>query len=320
MFHDVRVTYPKKRKPIEDHVIEEIQEPARKTMYDVVLENFRVLKRVSFVHRTVYIGEHQFFSDSDRLEDLFSSTIQAVNEAYTAEKLTGFLLCYTKYFLHLVEGDEDSIYKHLGLLMKKKERATHLGAIKLLVHVSHVSKRVIQDWTAYVGTPSQYLGKINIDCELEEAERHIYNCIRKMYNLVFAYVHQNADTPKYEDRRLSMFTQEDLPPDVTYRVTRGPIGGVGGSTDPYRSTLPEHEIVDFNIKTRFTQDIEAYYGTYGVVPQRIVYNDKTWPCAEHHIQFDVFSKPFDLSTEFPKPFKSEDTKETKEVNEETVLS
>lgn len=47
MFKAVPVSYPKRRKKKDELVVNEIQEPVRKTMYDILMENFGALKRVS---------------------------------------------------------------------------------------------------------------------------------------------------------------------------------------------------------------------------------------------------------------------------------
>lgn len=53
MFKSVPVSYPKRRKKKHEHVLNEVQEPVRRTMYDIIMENFRYLKRVSTVKHNV---------------------------------------------------------------------------------------------------------------------------------------------------------------------------------------------------------------------------------------------------------------------------
>lgn len=54
MFKSIPVTYPKRRKKKEEFIINEVQEPVRKTMYDIAMDNFRALKRVSKSHFYIY--------------------------------------------------------------------------------------------------------------------------------------------------------------------------------------------------------------------------------------------------------------------------
>lgn len=41
--------------------------------------------------------------------------------------------------------------------------------------------------------------------------------------------------------------------------------------EPYRVNLPETELLDFILKSEYTQTLSAYCSLYGVVPQRDIY-------------------------------------------------
>lgn len=43
------------------------------------------------------------------------------------------------------------------------------------------------------------------------------------------------------------------------------------SKEPYRVNLPETELLDFILKSQYTQTLKAYCDLYGVVPQRDIY-------------------------------------------------
>ncbi|KAJ8958093.1 hypothetical protein NQ318_006019, partial [Aromia moschata] len=58
----------------------------------------------TYLNRIIYVGEHYFKRDQqDELLDFYASTITAVDHSVALERLTGFLLIYTKYIVHLVE-------------------------------------------------------------------------------------------------------------------------------------------------------------------------------------------------------------------------
>ncbi|KAJ8959727.1 hypothetical protein NQ317_005985 [Molorchus minor] len=288
MFRRGHVTYPKRRKKTEVMKCDGVPEPVRKSTYDIVKENFKVVNRVSYLHRIIYVSEHSFKRDNQdtTLEDFMAKTINEVNNQYSLELLSGFLLIYTKYFVHLVEGNEGSLHRHLVYMMADEEHKKFLGIQKLLIHVSHIRKRLVDSWIFYYGSPSKLLTEIDINSDLENSGRIIFNCIKKMYNLVLTF-----DDDEYQSRHShaeisSVNIREDIPPHeldkmsihssrmtrTDFRVsnvslrTMQPVG-----LDPYRSTLPENEMLDFVILTKFTQDLTAYCNIYGVVPQRNLY-------------------------------------------------
>ncbi|KAJ8950841.1 hypothetical protein NQ317_007944 [Molorchus minor] len=73
---------------------------------------------------------------------------------------------------------------------------------------------------------------------------------------------------KKSNKHSSRMTRTDFRVSNVSLRTMQPVG-----LDPYRSTLPENEMLDFVILTKFTQDLTAYCNIYGVVPQRNLYKE-----------------------------------------------
>lgn len=61
----------------------------------------------TYIHRVIYVGE-QYFGKDEQIVEYFSDTVKRANSVFHHEKVTGFLLIYTKYFIHLIE-----VSKHL---------------------------------------------------------------------------------------------------------------------------------------------------------------------------------------------------------------
>lgn len=55
------------------------------------------------MNRIFYVAKHSLHGEEDTLIETFSGIISKVNSEYCAEKLTGFLLTYENYFVHMVE-------------------------------------------------------------------------------------------------------------------------------------------------------------------------------------------------------------------------
>ncbi|CAG9836174.1 unnamed protein product [Diabrotica balteata] len=141
MFKSVKVRYPRIKKKAADTKPVGIAEPKRTTMYDVVLDNFKVASRKTFLHRVIYMGEHSFITP-DLLTSVFSETVYKANHNdHLIEKLTGLLIRYPKNFIHLLEGDEDIIYSQIGFLLSTKAYKKYLGNMKLVTNISHIHSR-----------------------------------------------------------------------------------------------------------------------------------------------------------------------------------
>ncbi|KAJ8956419.1 hypothetical protein NQ314_006747 [Rhamnusium bicolor] len=195
------VNYPKRRQKKDLHV-EGVPEPVRETIYDIVLKNFKLAGRVPQYDKPLTNRSHfctelfiweNILPPRETISQMFQNIINKVNDEYCLEKLTGFLLIYTKCFIHIVEGDEDSVNKHLRLLLDNEMYMKYLGTLKLLICVHHINQRFQNKWTSYNGTPSKLLEEINVNSSLQDTGRHIYNCIKKMYNLIFLYIENGSE-------------------------------------------------------------------------------------------------------------------------------
>lgn len=76
-------------------------EPIRKSLFDVIQENFKTFDRVIYVTRLLYIGDHSFKDDD--INEFYSKIVKEVNSHYIDEKLTGLLVYYKQYFCIIIE-------------------------------------------------------------------------------------------------------------------------------------------------------------------------------------------------------------------------
>ncbi|VEN51302.1 unnamed protein product [Callosobruchus maculatus] len=146
----------------------------------------------------------------------------------------------------------------------------------------------------------------------------VYNCVRKFYMLVNHFLRDLITVDADTEPRISSFASREssnksypsrsamYPENSLISLVRGSAMAV---RDPYRSYLPEREVLQFLLESDFTMPLKEYHELYFTIPQREVYKDKVWPTAGDLIPFDVFSTPYEMGTELPKPDSTSQRKE-----------
>ncbi|XP_026762853.2 uncharacterized protein LOC113521513 [Galleria mellonella] len=89
-----------------------------RSVLNVVEENFQKVGLKAYAIRMIYIGEHTL--PKDEIIKQFRKTIQAVNASYCEINVRGLLLVYDSYFVHIIEGSEDTVHRHLRFLFKSE--------------------------------------------------------------------------------------------------------------------------------------------------------------------------------------------------------
>jgi len=83
----------------------------RLSVYDAVEAHLLRQGKKTFLFRTVLVASHQ--ESSRELIAWHSKTIETINSTCYDELATGFLLIYPRYFVHVVEGSEETLCKFL---------------------------------------------------------------------------------------------------------------------------------------------------------------------------------------------------------------
>ncbi|XP_057658632.1 uncharacterized protein LOC130895399 isoform X2 [Diorhabda carinulata] len=320
MFKSVKVNYPKKKVKVNDMRVIGVPEPDRKTMYDIVLENFQIAGRKTFLQRIIYIGEHCFVR-YDGMVNFFTETINGANHHRR------ILIKYQRHFIHFLEGDEDAIYEHIKLLLKHDQYGNVLENLKLLAIIHHINCRYATEWTCMSGNPPQLLEKIDPNSSIEVAGSVTYGCILKLYDILEKLIKINSSTPDLDEKfaedtdgnlnvlkppgvRESLLSTSSAARRYSFRFSKLALETTGKNTttrskssyaDPLLFSLPEIDTLHFLINTPHTKKIKDVLQLYSQVEQRDIYKDKVWPIAADFIPYDVYSKGYDISTVFPKP-------------------
>ncbi|PSN40595.1 hypothetical protein C0J52_10364, partial [Blattella germanica] len=87
----------------------------------------------TYIHRLIYIGQHSF-GQNPTVQQFFEDIIKSVNIQDPDESLTGFLLHYEHLFIHIVEGSQATILRHLRRIFKAiDEGKAQLETMKVLI-------------------------------------------------------------------------------------------------------------------------------------------------------------------------------------------
>ncbi|PNF28235.1 hypothetical protein B7P43_G07538 [Cryptotermes secundus] len=147
-------------------------------LLEVPLDTF-----VTYLHRITYVGEHSF-RDDPTVKQLYEEIIRDMNSEDPDEILTGFLLCYDEFFVHILEGSEEMILRHLHRIYALVDGGeARLGTMKLLIACHNVRQRFYKQWAARTTRPPTLLQDIDPACEAETTWRHVRTCITKLHQL-----------------------------------------------------------------------------------------------------------------------------------------
>ncbi|CAG9836172.1 unnamed protein product [Diabrotica balteata] len=298
----VNIIYPRRRQTAKDVKVIGLQEPVRRTMYDIVKDNFRTIQRTDFLMRLIYIGEHTFSKSDNTLNDFFLETVTRANDNFQcSEKITGLLVRYAKHFIHVLEGDEIAIHLHLKYLYKSETHLQKLKNMKLLVQINHCHSRLLSDWQTYTANPSMLLETIDAENIQEETGRQIFVCVKKMYDLVEKMSVRSSGIMRSSELGSFQLDSMSLRERSSLYVRSSMIGGSLNYVEYYQKELPEIERLEFLLKSPFPIDLTAFKEIFGVVPQRDIYKDKVWPVPADFIPYDIFDQLYDIRLDMPKP-------------------
>ncbi|CAG9861973.1 unnamed protein product [Phyllotreta striolata] len=252
-----------------------VKEPIRKTMYDVLVENLELVGRKTFIHRIIYCGLHYFSNSSEKkLEDFFQKIVEEVNtKCLIIEKLSGFLFYHDKYFVHLLEGDEDAIGQHLKLLYRSQDFGK-FGKLKLLVSLHHINNRLINDWKFYNAEPRKSSSNFNAN-SVTDIAKITFDCVKKFSDLSVAFVETTSNT------------EREIEVEIIDKI------------DPLLPLLPEIEQLELLINGEFPMDLDEYRKSYGTLFSYQLHTDKIWPLPEDLVPYDVFETAPQTAIKFP---------------------
>ncbi|CAH0547979.1 unnamed protein product [Brassicogethes aeneus] len=287
-----------------------VKEPKRTTLYDVVLNNFKALKRETFIHRLIYIGEH-CFKEPDELASLYEKIIYEINTSNLVdERQTGFLLFYPKFFVIIIDGSGNSICKHLKDIAKYRE---NLPKLKVLVFIHNVNQRVCDTFYTFTSLPSQLVDKIDHMSDLQTTMTLTANCIKKMYELVTAFLKNLEDIELQKEQELKNqmleMSMEQITKDLRGSKSSSILVVQFGM---FREFLPEYDLLDFLLNTKHLMDYGSFQYMWDKPVPFSIHTHGIFPVPYPVDTIDIFEIPYNPVCKLPVS-KEEEIKDEEEV-------
>ncbi|XP_014608157.1 PREDICTED: uncharacterized protein LOC106788933 isoform X1 [Polistes canadensis] len=111
-------------------------ETTRQSLLDVVEGNLKTINYSTYITRFLYFGE--YFHSSDELQEVMGKIVNALNGNSNENLITGLLLVYPRFYMHLLEAPEDIIYMHFKDIYENKNKEGKFGKAIILPTYHHV--------------------------------------------------------------------------------------------------------------------------------------------------------------------------------------
>ncbi|XP_045451011.1 uncharacterized protein LOC123659893 [Melitaea cinxia] len=255
-----------------------------KSVLNVVEENFERVGLKTYAIRMIYIGEHVL--PKDQLIKHFQSTVNDVNSGYCDIKVRGLLIVYDSYFIHIIEGAEDTIHRHLrflfecetkwiqqntredetigvedgkeGLTLILGEEKTAKGEIKMfkrlkMLTVYHsIQTLIFEEWRAVTARPPSLIGTLYIHGSMSEHMEQLRICLDKTKRIC---LHAQAE------QNLAF---EGL-----------------SAVDPRIEALPEVALLEYLLQSQYILDLRHVAHLHRRVDDYAFYFEHVWPLPTH---------------------------------------
>ncbi|KAJ8716205.1 hypothetical protein PYW08_013490 [Mythimna loreyi] len=273
-----------------------------RTVLDVVEENFQKLGLKAYAIRVIYIGEHTL--PKEEIIQHFAKTISIVNSCYCEINVYGLLLVYDSYFVHVLEGSEDTIHRHIRFLLRREQEwiaemnkldqeATEEGVgltvlmadntepkperkmfkrLKFVMSYHSIRTRQFKNWRAVTARPPSLIGKMDLYGPLEEHMEQLRIFLNKVIKTV-GYA--------LEDEKLSF---DGLRP-----------------TDPKVEALPEVALIDFLLQSKYILPFHETVGLHRRVDDYVFFFEQVWPVPTHYTPRFLYKLKADDSFVEPLP-------------------
>ncbi|KXZ75523.1 uncharacterized protein LOC135267436 [Tribolium castaneum] len=266
-----------------------VLEPIRRSLYDVVQTNLKIAKRVTYIHRLLYIGEHSF--TPREIVEAMEKNYKLTNTGYCTEPLSGILLYYANHFCYIAEGSEEALHKHLSLLFEHESE--RLENVRLLSAIHHVKARFWNEWMSHFGRPAERVEEFDSNSGLESSMMYVTECCERLYKFANAFISDQLKARAKREEE-SDSSGDDKPDVANLQRTRSLV-----ERDPYYEYLPEVKLLRFLINCEYLKTLKQYHRYYEHIGQSKDFSLKAWPAPKNFIPYDVFDEEYDPISDLP---------------------
>ncbi|XP_018339816.1 PREDICTED: uncharacterized protein LOC108747066 [Trachymyrmex septentrionalis] len=232
-------------------------EPVRKSVLDVIQRNLRVIDSKTYITRVIYIGKyyetHEIFRK--RMENIMRDL--CVDDDNSS--ITGLLVVYPLYYIHILEAWEDMIYKHyelINLMFVISDDVCRFGKTISLPSYHHVHQRFFSAWCHVYMIPLTLPRTIEAQT-LDDILKEVLKCLIKVYTFCEYIVNM-------------MYEQSIAIKDVL-------LGDLGDKAARY---LPESTVLKFLLSVNLPvfKSVEEYLQMYSDASPSAFWDDNNvWP-------------------------------------------
>ncbi|XP_034239980.1 uncharacterized protein LOC117644540 [Thrips palmi] len=252
---------------------------ARPSMLTVVKNGLASTNRTTYLHRLLYIGDHKLGRSG--VEVHMRNLVNAQAESAREEALTGFLLAYQNYFIHLVEGSESTLTRHLDAVVNSDpEDGSQIGRVKILLEIAHIFKRCMPSWSSRSAVPPTLASQVKQDAAAAEMARHVDAVLSKTLRLMDAVKKLPPGAPLNQQTALQ---------------------------------LPEPELLDALLATPLLPDARDVLEEQRLPPRMALYDDVVWPMQSDFVPYNTLEEAIEVVLHDTKP---QDAPQHQEEDEE----
>ncbi|CAK1586299.1 unnamed protein product [Parnassius mnemosyne] len=280
-----------------------------RSVLNVVEENFQRIGLKTYAIRMVYVGEHTL--KKEEIIKLFSKTMRDVNSSYCDINVAGVLLVYDSYFVHIIEGSEDTVHRQLRFLLnlevqwlkemeeqdkeeEKDERSTDgqtgealsimldsqtakpekkiFKRLKALMVYHSIQTRMFNGWRALIARPLSLIDKLDVYGPITEHMEHLRIFLDKI-------------------KKLCILAKDNL--ELSFEGLN--------AVDPKMEVLPEVALLDFLLGSKYILELRRFMHFHRRVDDYVFYFENVWPLPTHYTPRLLYKLKIDDSFVEPLP-------------------
>ncbi|KAM3966451.1 uncharacterized protein ACR2FA_012758 [Aphomia sociella] len=282
-----------------------------RSVLDVVEENFQKVGLKAYAVRMIYIGEHTL--PRDEIIQHFHKTIQGVNATYCEINVRGLLLVYDSYFVHIIEGSEDTVHRQLRFLFQRErdwiQEMQKLDDVVALATIAATEEAATEELTVIIEEEPP-----------ERPERLMFRQLKMLMvyhsisSLIFDGWQAIKARPPSLVGKLDVFgplaehmEQLRICLDKISRLCQLAVGeeplsfeGLS-AVDLKMETLPEVALLDFLLQSQYILDLRHVAHLHRRVDDYCFYFENVWPLPTHFTPRLLYKLKIDDSFVEPLP-------------------
>ncbi|XP_053606451.1 uncharacterized protein LOC128672938 [Plodia interpunctella] len=284
-----------------------------RSVLNVVEENFQHAELKAYAVRIIYIGEHTL-EKNDMIKQ-FKKTITAVNNLYCDVHIQGLLLVYDSYFIHVLEGSEDTVHRQLRFLFQA-ELDWIVETDRLEEEAAAAAAAAAEEEALELGIPYVPLPLVDPS---EKPERKMFKRLKMLmiYHSIQTRWFSNwqavtARPPSLvgkldvygplqahmeqlrvcldKIRKLCRFANEEV---LNFEGL--------SAVDPRMGALPEVALLDFLMQSPYIFDLRQFAHMHRRVDHYTFYFESVWPLPTHYTPRYLYKLKIDDSFVEPLP-------------------